>query len=273
MGNILAESLSVLVRSSEEVLPDIELLRLGVVNVVMIGSPSDTNWVLVDTGLENSAQFIERAADRRFGPGTRPQSIILTHGHFDHVGSAVTLANDWDVPVYIHSQEIPYIKGEKDYPLGDPSVSGGLIARMSSDFPHSAIDLGIRAASLPEDNSVPGLPAWKWIRTPGHSEGHISLFREQDRVLIAGDALTTTRQESLFWILTQRRELGGPPAYMTTNWKAAEDSVKRLRDLEANLVITSHGPVIKGAELEKELDNLAINFRELAVPEPERHIY
>ena len=49
---------------------------------------------------------------------------------------------------------------------------------------------------LPEGGAVPGLAHWQWLLTCGHSPGHVSLFREGDRTLIAGDAVVTTRQES-----------------------------------------------------------------------------
>jgi hypothetical protein len=39
------------------------------------------------------------------------------------------------------------------------------------------------------------MPGWRWMHTPGHTEGHVCLFRNSDRTLIAGDAFTTTKQE------------------------------------------------------------------------------
>jgi len=82
--------------------------------------------------------------------------------------------------------------------VGDPTVDEGMVAKMSSTFPHhTSIDIGFRAVALTSDGSIPGMDGWRWIHTPGHTEGHISLFRESDRILIAGDAFTTTKQESL----------------------------------------------------------------------------
>jgi glyoxylase-like metal-dependent hydrolase (beta-lactamase superfamily II) len=153
--------------------------------------------VLIDIGLENSAEFILESAAKRFGNDNPPQAIILTHGHFDHIGSVITLAKQWDVPVYIHQLELPYVTGEKNYPVADACVDEGLVAKISPTFPHKGIDISGRAANLPSDGSVPGMPGWQWIHTPGHTEGHISLFRERDRTLIAGDAFSTVKQESL----------------------------------------------------------------------------
>ena len=45
----------------------------------------------------------------------------------------------------------------------------------------------------PSDGSIPNMPGWQWIHTPGHSPGHISLFREKDRSLIAGDAFVAVK--------------------------------------------------------------------------------
>lgn len=231
MGNKMVEGLSAMTTSAEEVTPDILLLQFTIVTACLVGSPQSKEYVLVDTGLENSADFIRQAAAKRFGKDSRPQAIILTHGHFDHVGSVKKLASLWDVPVYAHQLEMPYITGQKDYPVGDPSVSSGMVAKMSPTFPHTSIDLGMHALALPPDGKVPGMPGWQWIHTPGHTEGHVSLFRARDRVLLAGDAFATVKQESLFSVVTQNEQISGPPAYLTTDWQAAQNSVKHLRDL------------------------------------------
>ena len=57
--------------------------------------------------------------------------------------------------------------------LADPRI-GGKVAEMSPSFPHTSIDLGERVFALPQDGKIPGIPGWRWIHTPGHTEGHIS---------------------------------------------------------------------------------------------------
>src|SRR5438128_3976849 len=83
---------------------DVACLQVWIVNVAFVGDPADgpNDWVLVDAGMPMSAHKILRAAEERFGPGARPRSIVLTHGHFDHVGALETLVEAWDVPVYAH---------------------------------------------------------------------------------------------------------------------------------------------------------------------------
>jgi glyoxylase-like metal-dependent hydrolase (beta-lactamase superfamily II) len=274
MGNKMVEGLSAISTSSQEVSADILVLQFTIVTACLVGKPSSQKgeFVLVDTGLENSDEFILESVEKRFGKKSRPQAIILTHGHFDHVGSVIKLSELWDVPVYAHQLEIPYITGKKDYPLADPSVGGGMVSKLSKAFPHTSIDLGFRAIALPNDGSIPGMPGWRWVPTPGHTDGHISLFREKDRVLIAGDAFSTTKQESLWSVITQKEQISGPPAYLTTDWKIAEESVRVLKDLKPSLVIASHGKPMKGDEVSKHLEMLVNHFDEIAKPEHGRFV-
>jgi glyoxylase-like metal-dependent hydrolase (beta-lactamase superfamily II) len=185
--------------------------RNAIVNVYAISAP-DRSWVLVDAGLYFSGTCIRNWARQIFGE-TKPSAIILTHGHFDHVGSLRDLIKDWGVPVYAHRLEMPYITGKSKYAPPEPAVGGGAMSYMASLYPRGPIDVSEHARPLPEDGSIPGLPGWRWIHTPGHTPGHVSFFRDEDRVLIAGDAFITTRQESFLSVLTQRVELNWPPRY------------------------------------------------------------
>ena len=274
MGNKLVEWLSKLTTSSQEPTPDILLISFRVVNAFLVGDPNnkEEGWVLVDTGLENSADFILKSVEKRFGKDSKPQAIIITHGHFDHVGSVKKLIELWNVPVYAHKLEMPYITGEKDYPLPDPTVDEGMVAKMSPSFPHSSIDISSSVKPLPDDGTVPGMLDWKWIQTPGHAEGHVALFREKDRALIAGDAFSTTKQESLTSVITQDEQISGPPKYLTTDWLAAEESVRTLMELKPSLAMTSHGKPMEGEELIKHLEMLVKEFDEIAKPEQGRFV-
>ncbi|MGN7413296.1 MBL fold metallo-hydrolase [Paenibacillus sp. SAF-068] len=254
----------------EEVAPDILSLRTLFVNVVFIGEPGSRNWVLVDTGMARYTDHIVQVATERFqGP---PSAIILTHGHFDHVGTVIELEQFWGVPVYAHPLEIPYLTGLKDYPPADPSVGGGLMSRLSFAYPNEAINLDDRIFSLPQDHSVPGVSGWEWVHTPGHTPGHVSLFREADRLLIAGDAIITVKQESLWSVLLQDKQLHGPPSYFTTDWEAAHQSVQHIRHLGPKLAITGHGHALSGDMLTESLKRLDMDFEETTVPDHGKYV-
>ncbi|MGE6575648.1 MBL fold metallo-hydrolase [Paenibacillus xylanexedens] len=264
--NLITEGLTGL----EEVAPDILSLRTLFVNVVFIGEPGSRNWVLVDTGMARFTDYIVQVATERFqGP---PSAIILTHGHFDHVGTVIELEQFWGVPVYAHPLEIPYLTGLKDYPPADPSVGGGLMSRLSFAYPNEAINLDDRIFSLPKDHSVPGVSGWEWVHTPGHTPGHVSLFREADRLLIAGDAIITVKQESLWSVLLQDKQLHGPPSYFTTDWQAAHQSVQHIRHLDPKLAITGHGHALSGDMLSESLKRLDLDFEESTVPDHGKYV-
>jgi glyoxylase-like metal-dependent hydrolase (beta-lactamase superfamily II) len=249
------------------VLPDVYCYTDQIVNLVLIGNPEETSeFVLIDTGMPKSADEIKQIVKDRFGENARPKGIVLTHGHFDHVGSIVVLLKDWDLPVFAHELELPFLTGKKDYPPGDPQVDNGLVAKMSPYFPNHGINISAHVQPLPKDGTIPCLPCWKWIHTPGHTPGHISLFREKDRTLIAGDAFVTVKQESLYKVITQTQEISGPPKYYTTDWDAAYESVKKLEELKPQVAVTGHGLPMSGEELAKNLRLLVERFDEMAKP-------
>lgn len=255
-----------------EVLPDLYRFTVQIVNVCFIGKPGAQDWVLLDAGMPGSKDDIIEAAEQRFGSGCAPRHILMTHGHFDHVGALRELAEHWDVPIYAHELELPHLTGQASYPPPDPRADSGLLNRLSPMFPSSPVDVSPWVQALPADGSVPGLPEWRAVHTPGHTPGHVSFFREQDKALLAGDAFVAVRQESLYKVLTQECEINGPPRYFTSDWAAAKASVKHLNELRPELAITGHGVTVHGGELTRGLDELARNFDRLAVPEQERPV-
>jgi glyoxylase-like metal-dependent hydrolase (beta-lactamase superfamily II) len=117
------------------------------------------------------------------------------------------------------------------------------------------------------------MPGWRWLHTPGHAPGHVSLFRDRDRALIAGDAFVTTKQESALSVLTQRREIHGPPAYYTPDWDDARESVRRLAALEPELAATGHGVPMRGERMRAALHRLARDFDRVARPRHGRYVH
>jgi glyoxylase-like metal-dependent hydrolase (beta-lactamase superfamily II) len=255
-----------------EVLPDIYGHTIQIVNICLVGNPETKNFVLVDAGMPESANEIISVTEERFGANSRPQAIILTHGHFDHVGAIIELVKHWDVPVYAHKLELPFLTGKMSYPEPDPTVEGGLVAKMSPMFPNEPINLGSHIRTLPSDGSVPHLSGFRWIHTPGHSPGHVSFFRDEDRSLIAGDAFVTVKQDSLYKVLTQEMEVNGPPRYLTTDWQAAWESVKTLEALKPSVAVTGHGMPLSGELLANGLKRLVNEFEQIAIPDYGKYV-
>ena len=242
--------------AAERVSPDVAWLRAGIANVFYVGNRND--WVLVDSGPRGYADKIRHAADALFGFDTRPRAILLTHGHADHAGSALKLAGTWNVPVYAHALEEPFLTGKSQYPPKDPTV-GGAIGFVCRFLPTEPVDVSARLQLLP-DGEVPFLSGWRWYHTPGHAPGHVSLWHEASGTVLAGDAVATADLDSWIDITVQRRKISRPPAPFTFDWEQARQSVALLAALKARVIGAGHGAPMEGTEVAQGLESLARNF-------------
>lgn len=245
-------------------------LRIAFVNVFGI-QHADGTWTLVDAGIPLSEHRIRHWAEETYQ--NAPNAILLTHGHFDHVSSAKGLAEHWNVPIYAHPLEFPYLTGQREYPPPNAGAGGGAMSLLSPLYPRGPIDLGERLQDLPGmDGELRFMPGWQALHTPGHTPGHISLFRPGDRCLLPGDAFCTTKPESFFEAaILQQPELHGPPAYFTSDWGDAKASVAKLAMLEPTVVAPGHGKPLVGSDVTEQLHHLARRFPLAAVPENRRH--
>jgi glyoxylase-like metal-dependent hydrolase (beta-lactamase superfamily II) len=92
--------------------------------------------------------------------------IVATHGHFDHIMAAYTLQRAYNIPFYIHEDDI------------------FLLSRMQSSAEHF---LGLKNVDPPPvPTKIKNLP---FIHTPGHTPGSICLYFKKNNVLFSGDTI------------------------------------------------------------------------------------
>ena len=230
-------------------------------NVYLIRSGG--SWALIDAAWPGRGQLITAAAESVFGAGTRPASMLLTHIHPDHSGSARDLARFWDLPVWVHPGEMPLAAGTYLPEFGNP-LDRWLIVPLLRLLPRRRVDAMTSAASLagvarPLDPAgpPPGLPDWRCVAAPGHTPGHAAFFRARDRMLIAGDAVVTVNLNSARALLPGKPGAWGPPRYTTWNWPLAKESVAALARLEPHVLAGGHGRPMTGTGTAARLRALA----------------
>ena len=249
--------------SLREIAPGVYWLPLGrglrASNVYFVRS--DSSWSLVDAGWAKDAPAICRAAKSLFGSDTPPSSILLTHDHPDHAGAVRELSRLWDLPVWVHPQELPLALGDvqaiRRYagPLDRwvilPPMRLMGSKRMEAALSRASLE-GIVRAFDPEAGP-PGLTGWEALSTPGHTPGHVAFFRREDRVAITGDALVTIDLNSLWGILLSEQRVAGPPWYTTWDWEVAKASAAALAKLAPRVIAGGHGVPLTGLAAGKEL--------------------
>jgi len=252
----------------EEVAPGVYRVETGRViteaNVYLVRS--GPAWVLVDTAWPHCGRIIRAAAESLFGPGTRPAAILLTHIHPDHSGSALELSRIWDLPVHVHPDELPLASGGIVPAYVNP-LDRWFIGPLLRLMPRRRVEAMVSRDSLEHTAlsfdpvaGVPGLPDWECIPTPGHTPGHIALFRDHDRVLITGDAVMTVNVNSVHDLLVNRHRVSGPPHISTWNWPMAKRSVAVLARLEPNVLACGHGRPMAGEGTAERLMSFSRSF-------------
>lgn len=218
--------------------PGIHRLTLARTNMYLL--EIGERVLLVDAGLPGFWRPLHAALAEI---GRRPEDVagvLLTHGHFDHVGLANRIATRWTVPIWAHAADVrlarhPYgYRHERtrvEYPLRHPRAIPGLVAMTAAGA------LGVRGVEArPIDDEVP-LPAdTRIVEVPGHTDGSIAVHLPERDVVLTGDALVT---------LDPYTGARGPQIVAgaaTASSAIALGSLAALAATDATTVLTGHGP-------------------------------
>src|SRR5215211_9451491 len=147
----------------------------------------ENGTALVDAGLPDQTEVIS-AALTEAGIGVRDlRLIIFTHPDLDHVGSGAALVRQSSARVLAHSADAPYIEGE----LRPLKVTPEMLEQRPQMREVLERLEPIDVDEYLEDGAHLDLAGGtRVVFTPGHTPGHLSLYLERPKVLIAGDALT-----------------------------------------------------------------------------------
>jgi glyoxylase-like metal-dependent hydrolase (beta-lactamase superfamily II) len=209
-----------------------------------------TNWYLVeddgrltivDAGVPTSWESFEDALEQLGRSRTDVAAVVLTHGHFDHVGFAERARSELGVPVWVHEGDVPLTRHPLGYQHERPRRHYLIVPKalpiMASLVRNRAFwPPPIKAVERYIDGTldVPGAP--RVVFCPGHTYGHCALHLPDRDTLIAGDAIVT---------LDPYTGEKGPQIVAgaaTANSDLALDSLRALEETDAGTVLTGHGP-------------------------------
>lgn len=231
---------------------------LRAVNAYVLRGPQ--GLLLVDCGWELAESWqILSAALGRIGGGAGLRGVFATHVHGDHYGQAGRLRQELGGFLLIGRRERDTLEAFRERPgeargrslerlleLAASDVAERLTAGQGPPGGTPAVpDLYLLGSEL----LMEGGRALEVIPTPGHTRGHLCLFDESDGVLLAGDHILPHITPSL------GVELPGSTAPLAEYL----ESLQRVRDLPARLVLPAHGPVF--TDLRGRVDELMDHHR------------
>ena len=190
------------------------------INVYLAGD------VLIDAATRQAERRIMRQI-----AGRTLTAHALTHAHPDHQGSSHAICERLGIPLWCGEGDVPAM--ETPGAITNPKAPAWL-NRVQERFwtgpPHPV------ARALRAGDEVAGFTV---LETPGHSVGHVSFWRESDRVLIVGDVLGNMH------FITGVPGLHTPPDLFTPDPARNRESARRLAALEPELACFGHGAPLR----------------------------
>jgi glyoxylase-like metal-dependent hydrolase (beta-lactamase superfamily II) len=197
------------------------------------GFPPDLfNVYLVEDVLIDAATRWARSRILRQLRGRRLSLVALTHCHPDHQGVARLLCEKFRVPLACHEADVPVMEGRAAMEPNNWLLRLGVRIWAGPPYPVGRV--------LREGDQVAG---FRVIHAPGHTPGHIILFRDADRVAIVGDLLCNIH------FLTGKVGLRQPPRYFSVDAEQNRRSIRLLHELRPSLICFGHGPPLRHPEL------------------------
>src|SRR4051812_8626378 len=163
--------------------------RTMVMNLSLIVDAS-SGPTLVDTSMPGTLADLESALDVDGLNLTDIQQIVITHQDVDHIGGLGDLLDRTHAKVLAHEVEIPYIDGRPQlvkFPSSETLAQNPRMKELYGAVRFCPVD-----QALNDGDRLDLAGGVRVIYTPGHSPGHVCLFLERSKVLISGDALTST---------------------------------------------------------------------------------
>lgn len=202
----------------ETVAPDVELIcgfPRYAVNAYLVGN------VLVDALTRWERRGLLKALKKR---GRSPSLVALTHAHPDHLGAAAAVCQEFSAPLACHAADADVAAGAA--PMRPVVWQIAISNQVFGGPPHPVSRL------LSEGDDLAGFQVW---HAPGHTPGHVVLFREQDGVAIVGDVLFGMQPATL------RSGLHAPPSFFCSDAAENRRSMLKVFAARPRQMLFGHG--------------------------------
>lgn len=218
--------------------------KTEVIHPTLLWDPQ--NVILMDTAYPGQLPLIKEAMETVGFPFEKLTAVIITHQDIDHIGNLPAIRMESPhVEVLAHQIEQPYIQGEKMLVKITPEAIDRAVATLPEQVPdewraafRTTLENPPRAAvdrTIAGGEQLPYCGGLTVIDTPGHTPGHISLFHQASRTLIAADALVAVDGQLL-----------APEPSLCSDYDQARQSIAALTSYDIQSVICYHGGMIAG---------------------------
>lgn len=175
--------------------------------------------ILIDAGMKSSGRKI---VDYYEESGKKPDIILITHYHMDHIGGLALLKEKYSPKIYAPREEIDVIGGKSK-----PIQPKGFLSKFVSVLGKTEAVSGVSPA---DDFSSPWI---KVIQTVGHTPGSTSYLYEPESLLFVGDAVNVKDSEA-----SVNRQF-------SLDLEKAEESRKKIMSMSGSTILPGHGDPLR----------------------------
>jgi hydroxyacylglutathione hydrolase len=187
-------------------------------------------YVAGDVLIDSATRQAEKRIFKQIA-GRKLTAHALTHVHPDHQGCSHVVCERLGIPLWVGQDDVPAMETTGSVVGGKvPAWTKRLQERFWVGPPHPV------SKALREGDEVAGFMV---LDTPGHTRGHVSFWRESDRVLILGDVINNMN------LMTGIPGLNEPPALFAVDPAQNRASIRRLAALRPSLALFGHGAPLR----------------------------
>jgi hydroxyacylglutathione hydrolase len=181
---------------------------------------------LVDTGMPGRSNEIIKflTNDIKRSPED-VKTIVITHHHFDHTGSLDKLKSITGAKIAVHSADADYLSEEKSQPGSAFMIPLVILMKFIYRLKPVKADIILKNGDIIGDYEV--------IHTPGHTPGSICLYNPNNKVIFVGDNLNYSKGKIM-----------GPSSRLLPEPEQYKKSMKKLGDLDIEVILPGHGPAV-----------------------------